>query len=65
MTSASTKNPSGPHPCVAYETPADWPLDVNLEEWASFTAALHFRGDLVEMVRLRSEARRRAAQRQR
>ncbi len=41
------------------------PLEANLEEWASFTAGLHFRDDLVRMVRLRSEARRRAVQRQR
>jgi hypothetical protein len=37
----------------------------DLEDWASFTAGLHFRHDLVRVVRLRSEARGRAAQRQR
>ena len=37
----------------------------DLEMWASFTGGLHFRHDLVRVVRLRSEARRRAVQRQR
>ena len=48
---------AGPNP--APESLAD------LEDWASFTAGLHFRHDLVRVVRLRGEARRRAVQRQR
>ena len=46
-------------------TPASQPLEVNLEDWASFTAGLHFRQDLIQVVRLRREARDRATERRR
>ena len=46
-------------------TPASQPLEANLEDWASFTAGLHFRQDLIQVVRLRREARDRATERRR
>ena len=41
------------------------PAPADLEDWASFTAGLHFRHDLVGIVHLRRKARDRAAQRRR
>jgi hypothetical protein len=40
-------------------------MSAELEIWASVTAGLHFRDDLIRVVRLRNEARDRATQRQR